>query len=202
MDFKNMKKSTIGIIVALVLLFFWGCSSYNGLVSKDEAVTKAWANVEADYQRRADLIPNLVEIVKGYAKHESETFKEVTEARTKATSLQVNIEDVTEENMKKLEEYQKAQGELGAAMGRLIAISENYPELKANENFKELQAQYEGTENRVKESRKAYNEAVNTYNVSVRRFPTNILAGMFGFEKKVPFQADEGAEKAPKVSFD
>lgn len=201
MDFKNMNKSTLGIIAVVVILLFWGCSSYNGLVSKDEGVTKAWANVEADYQRRADLIPNLVEVVKGYAKHESETFKEVVEARSKATSVQVNIDDITEENMAKLQEYQKAQGDLTSALGKLLAISEAYPDLKANENFKELQAQLEGTENRIKESRKAYNEAVNTYNVSVRRFPTNILAGMFGFEKRVPFQADEGAEKAPKVNF-
>jgi LemA protein len=204
MDFKNMSKSTIALLIAAGVIVIWAISAYNGLVKKDEAVIKAWANVETDYQRRADLIPNLVEVVKGYASHESETFKEVVEARSKATAVQVNIEDVTEENMKKFQEYQKAQGDVTNALGKLLAITEAYPELKANENFKELQAQLEGTENRIKESRKAYNDAVNTYNVSVRKFPTTILASIFGFDRKVPFQAAEGADKAPdlKGAFD
>ena len=204
MDFKNMSKSTIALLIAAGVIVIWAISAYNGLVKKDEAVIKAWATVETDYQRRADLIPNLVEVVKGYASHESETFKEVVEARSKATAVQVNIEDVTEENMKKFQEYQKAQGDMTNALGKLLAITEAYPELKANENFRELQKQLEGTENRIKESRKAYNEAVKTYNESVRSFPTTILSSIFGFDRKVPFQAAEGADKAPdlKGAFD
>ncbi len=204
MDTSKFMNKKYGLIAVVAILVIWGIASYNGLVNKDETVTKAWANVETDYQRRADLIPNLVEVVKGYAEHESNTFKEVVEARAKATSLQVNIEDVTEENMTKLEEFQKAQGELSTALGKLLAITEAYPDLKANENFKDLQVQLERTENRIKESRKEYNEAVQKYNVSVRRFPSNIIANICGFEKKVPFQAAEGAEKAPdlKGAFD
>ena len=201
MDTSKFMNKKYGLIAVVAILVIWGIASYNGLVNKDETVTKAWANVETDYQRRADLIPNLVEVVKGYAEHESNTFKEVVEARAKATSLQVNIEDVTEENMTKLEEFQKAQGELSTALGKLLAITEAYPDLKANENFKDLQVQLERTENRIKESRKEYNEAVQKYNVKIRRFPNSMFAGMFGFEKMQKFEAETGAEKAPQVKF-
>ena len=170
----------------------------NGLVQEDENVSTAWANVQTQYQRRADLIPNLVNTVKGYAKHEEQTFKEVVEARAKATQITVNPENLTPE---KLKEYQAAQGELGSALGKLIAVSENYPELKANENFMELQAQLEGTENRINESRKRYNESVQSYNVKVRTFPSNLIANICGFQTKNKFEADATAQNAPKVEF-
>lgn len=192
-----MKKGIIGIVVVAVLAI-WAYSGYNGLVVKDEAVANKWAAVEADYQRRADLIPNLVATVKGYAGHESSTLQGVTEARTKATSVQMNVEDLTEENLKA---YQQAQSEVSSALGRLIAVAESYPELKANENFRDLQVQLEGTENRISVSRKEFNNAVQAYNVAVRRFPTNLLASVFGFDRKAAFSADEGAEKAPTVEF-
>ena len=152
----------------------------------------------SQYQRRADLVPNLVNTVKGYAKHESETLEGVVEARAKATQIKVDADNITPE---KLKQFQSAQGELTQALGRLIAVQENYPDLKANENFSELQAQLEGTENRINESRQLYNAAVQTYNVSVRRFPANIVAGMFGFDKKTQFEAEAGTEKAPQVEF-
>ena len=184
-----MKKGTITLLVigVLILIMVGGTlTTYNGLIAKDEAVATAWGNIQSQYQRRADLIPNLVSTVKGYAKHESETLETV------------NADNLTPE---KLKQYQAAQGELSQALGRLMAVSENYPNLKANENFSELQAQLEGTENRINESRQIYNSAVQTYNVSVRRFPANIVAGMFGFDKKNQFEAEAGAEKAPKVEF-
>jgi len=193
-----MKKGIIIIIVAIAIVAIWAIIGYNGLVSKDETVANSWANVEAVYQRRADLIPQLVNTVKGYANHEKSTFDAVVSARTKATQMTVNVDDLSEENIQK---FQEAQGEVGAAIGRLLAITEAYPELKANKNFSELQAQLEGTENRINEARKKYNDAVKTYNVSVRRFPNNILAGMFGFERKAEFKAEEGASKAPEVNF-
>ncbi|MDO4948692.1 MAG: LemA family protein [Bacteroidales bacterium] len=193
-----MKRSTLILIAAAVVLSIIGVSQYNGFVSKDETVAKAWANVETQYQRRADLIPNLVNTVKGYAQHEENTFKEVVEARAKATSVQMNPTNITPEQLK---EFQQAQSRVGAALGRLIAVAENYPELKANENFRELQAQLEGTENRIQKSRTEYNEAVRSYNVSVRRFPGNIIAGIFGFQTKESFKADEGTSKAPEVKF-
>lgn len=195
---NNISKKTIVIVAVILLLVFFCISRYNGLVSKDEAVSKAWNNVETQYQRRADLIPNLVNTVKGYATHEKSTLEEVISARAQATKITVNAEDLTPE---KLKQYQAAQGEITSALGKLIAISENYPELKANENFQELQAQLEGTENRITESRRLYNEEVQTFNVSVRSFPTNIIANLFGFEKKSGFEAESGAEKAPKVEF-
>ncbi len=194
-----MKKSTIIVIAVLAIVVIWSISGYNGLVSGEETVGNAWANVEASYQRRSDLIPQLVNTVKGYAKHEKSTLEEVVAARSKATQMTVSVDDLSEENIRK---FQQAQGEIGTALGRLIAISENYPELKANENFSELQAQLEGTENRINESRKAYNASVKAYNVSVRRFPNNILASIFGFDRKVEFKAAEGADKAPEVNFD
>ena len=195
---NNISKKTIVIVAVILLLVFFCISRYNGLVSKDEAVSKAWNNVETQYQRRADLLPNLVNTVKGYATHEKSTLEEVISARAQATKITVNAEDLTPE---KLKQYQAAQGEITSALGKLIAISENYPELKANENFQELQAQLEGTENRITESRRLYNEEVQTFNVSVRSFPTNIIANLFGFEKKSGFEAESGAEKAPKVEF-
>ena len=196
-----MKKGTITLLVigVLILIMVGGTlTTYNGLIAKDEAVATAWGNIQSHYQRRADLIPNLVSTVKGYAKHESETLENVMAARAKATQIAVNADNLTPE---KLKQYQAAQGELSQALGRLMAVSENYPNLKANENFSELQAQLEGTENRINESRQIYNSAVQTYNVSVRRFPANIVAGMFGFDKKNQFEAEAGAEKAPKVEF-
>lgn len=196
-----MKKGTITLLVigVLILIMVGGTlTTYNGLIAKDEAVATAWGNIQSQYQRRADLIPNLVSTVKGYAKHESETLENVMAARAKATQITVNSDNLTPE---KLKQYQAAQGELSQALGRLMAVSENYPNLKANENFSELQAQLEGTENRINESRQIYNSAVQTYNVSVRRFPANIVAGMFGFDKKNQFEAEAGAEKAPKVEF-
>ena len=196
-----MKKGTITLLVigVLILIMVGGTlTTYNGLIAKDEAVATAWGNIQSQSQRRADLIPNLVSTVKGYAKHESETLENVMAARAKATQVTINSDNLTPE---KLKQYQAAQGELSQALGRLMAVSENYPNLKANENFSELQAQLEGTENRINESRQIYNSAVQTYNVSVRRFPANIVAGMFGFDKKNQFEAEAGAEKAPKVEF-
>jgi len=192
-----MKKSLV-LIVVIIIAAIWGVNLYNGLVKSDETVSNTWANVESDYQRRADLIPNLVETVKGYAAHEKETFQAVVEARANATKIQLNVDDLTEENMKK---FQAAQGELNSALSRLIAVSENYPELKANENFRDLQVQLEGTENRIKESRNKFNNAVKEYNVKVRKFPNNIVAGIMGFEKKAGFKAAEGSDQAPKVDF-
>ena len=198
-----MKIKTLWIVLAAVvvlLLIFGGCTvgKYNTLVADSNEVENAWGKVQTAYQRRADLIPNLVSTVKGYAKHESETLENVMAARAKATQVTINSDNLTPE---KLKQYQAAQGELSQALGRLMAVSENYPNLKANENFSELQAQLEGTENRINESRQIYNSAVQTYNVSVRRFPANIVAGMFGFDKKNQFEAEAGAEKAPKVEF-
>ena len=194
-----MKNKSLWIILGIVaVVLIWGVSSYNGLVKKDEGVSAAWANVESVYQRRADLIPNLVNTVKGYAVHESETLMEVTEARTKSTSITVDPSTATPEQM---EAWMKAQDEVGAALGRLIAISENYPDLKANQNFLDLQKQLEGTENRIATERMKYNEKVRDYNTKLRRFPTNIIAGMFGFEKHVMFESTQGAEVAPVVEF-
>lgn len=193
-----MKKSSIIIIVAIAIVAIWAITGYNGLVSQDETVANSWANVEAAYQRRADLIPQLVNTVKGYANHEKSTLDAVVSARTKATQMTVSVDDLSEENIQK---FQEAQGEVGAAIGRLLAITESYPELKANENFSELQAQLEGTENRINEARKNFNTAVKEYNISVRRFPGNIIAGICGFERKAEFKADESASKAPEVKF-
>ena len=196
-----MKKGLIVLIaVAAVVLgiFFWFQGNYNKMVKMDEGVQAAWSQVENVYQRRADLIPNLVATVKGYAAHEQQTLEGVISARSKATQITVNPEDLTSEQLSK---FQKAQGELGAALGKLLAISENYPDLKANTNFLELQSQLEGTENRIAVERKKFNEAARVYNTTIRQFPKNIVAGMFGFEKKPYFEAQEGAEQAPKVEF-
>lgn len=198
---KKMSKTTLTLIgagVVVLLLAVAALSTYNGLVKQDEAVSTAWGNLQSQYQRRSDLIPNLVNTVKGYAEHERGTLEDVVAARAKATQLTVGADELTPEKMR---EIQAAQGELSAALGRLLAISENYPQLRASENFSELQAQLEGTENRINESRRLYNEAVQTYNVAVRRFPANIVAGMGGFDKKTKFEAEAGAEKAPEVKF-
>ncbi len=195
-----MKKlGCLGIIlIAVVVLILWGLGKYNSLVSQDENVNKAWAQVENQYQRRADLIPNLVETVKGYAEHESETLQNVIEARAKATSINIDPNNLTEEALK---QYQQAQGELSNALGRLMVSVERYPDLKANQNFLELQSQLEGTENRVNNARDAFNEAAQTYNTMVRKFPANIVASLFGFKNKAYFAAAEGASEAPKVQF-
>ena len=194
------KLSWVIIVVVSVLLIIgaWAASRYNSMVRIQEEATTALANVQSAYQRRADLIPNLVETVKGYASHEKETLEGVVSARAKATQITLDPENMTPE---KLKEFQEAQGELGSALGKLIAIQENYPDLKANENFKELQVQLEGTENRINEARNKFNLAVQNYNVVIRAFPGNIVAGLFGFDKMTKFEADAAAQKAPEVSF-
>lgn len=196
-----MKKSLIiiaAIAAVVVLLIGWSVSAYNGLVAMDENVSNQWANVETQYQRRADLIPNLVNTVKGYASHEKETLEGVVAARSQATQIKVDPSDLTPE---KLAEFQKAQGAVTSALGKLLAITESYPDLKANQNFLELQTQLEGTENRITVARKNFNDAAQKYNTAIRRFPKNIFAGMFGFDKRVYFAAEEGAAQAPKVEF-
>ena len=193
-----MKKSTIIILAVIAVIAVWAVTGYNRLVKADEAVSTAWSNVENQYQRRADLIPNLVNTVKGYAAHEKETLDAVVAARTRATQVAVDAENLTPEM---LQEYQKAQNEVGMALGRLIAIAEAYPDLKANANFLELQAQLEGTENRISVERRNFNEVAKKYNTSIRTFPRNMLAGMFGFEKRPYFEAQEGAENVPVVQF-
>lgn len=196
-----MKSSYIVLIViALIVLVFGGCGCgrYNSMVSQDENVTAKWNNVQSDYQRRADLIPSLVNTVKGAANFEQETLTQVIEARSKATSVNINAGDLTPENM---QQFQAAQGELNGALSRLLVSVERYPELKANQNFMDLQKQLEGTENRIKVSRNDFNAAVQQYNNTVRQFPNNIFAGMFGFERRTGFTADAGAESAPEVQF-
>lgn len=196
----NTKTITLGaILLIVILLFAGGCSSYNGMVDADQAVSKQWGQVESQYQRRSDLIPNLVSTVKGYAAHESGTLEKVTEARAKAGSITLTADELTPENMAR---FQQAQNELSGALKSLLAVSEAYPDLKANENFLDLQKQLEGTENRIATERMRFNEAVEKYNLKVLRFPGNIWAGIFGFDRKDMFKADEGAQNAPKVSFD
>ena len=191
-------KGLIITIVVIALVAIWGISSYNGLVSMDENVSNQWANVETQYQRRSDLIPNLVNTVKGYAKHESETLASVMAARSQATQVKIDPSNCTPQQ---LAAYQKAQGDVTTALGKLLAITENYPDLKANQNFLELQSQLEGTENRINVARKDFNDTAKKYNTSLRRFPRNIIASMFGFEKRNYFEAEAGTEKAPKVEF-
>ena len=193
-----MKKSTIGLIAVIAIIAFWLIGVYNGMVGLDEGVNTAWANVETQYQRRADLIPNLVNTVKGYAQHEQSTFEAVVNARSKATSITIDPSNVTPE---KLQEFQQAQGELASALGRLIAISENYPDLKASEQFKELQAQLEGTENRINVARTNFNNEAKKYNTTIRTFPRNMFAGMLGFTQRAYFEAEAGANQAPKLEF-
>ena len=196
-----MKKTWIIVaIIVVVVLGVYGSikGTYNDMVTQDEAVSTAWSNVESQYQRRADLIPNLVSTVKGYAEHERSTLEAVVAARASATQMHVDIEDLSSES---IQAYQKAQGEIGSALGRLLAITENYPELQANENFQTLMAQLEGTENRINVARNNYNQTAQKLNTTLRRFPQNILAGMFGMERRPYFEAEEGTEKAPEVKF-
>ncbi len=195
----NSKNLILIIVLGLLVLFgFRACSGYNGMVNLDEKVENKWNNVQSEYQRRADLIPNLVNTVKGAANFEQETLTQVMEARAKATSVQVDPTNITPE---KLAEYQQAQAGVSSALGRLLAVVENYPDLKANQNFRDLQVQLEGTENRIKTARNDFNGAVQEYNTTVRRFPNNIFAGMFGFERKEGFKAEAGSERAPNVQF-
>jgi len=196
-----MKTKNLGIIIIIgVILVFGGCavSGYNGLVSQDENVKKSWNNVQSEYQRRTDLIPNLVNTVKGAANFEQTTLTQLMEARAKATSININADNLTPE---KLAEFQQAQAQISSGIGRLLAVVENYPDLKANQNFRDLQVQLEGTENRIKTARNDFNGAVQEYNVKVRRFPMNIIAGLFGFKVKEGFKAEAGSERAPEVKF-
>lgn len=196
-----MKKGLIGLLIAAAVilgLFVWVKNTYNGLVTADEGVKAAWSQVENVYQRRADLIPNLVATVKEYASHESSTLEAVIEARAKATQVTVDPDKLTEES---IAAFQSAQGELGNAIGRLLVSVEQYPDLKANQNFLELQAQLEGTENRITVERQKFNDTAKAYNTQVRSFPANIIASMFNFEQKGYFKAAEGAQTAPKVEF-
>ncbi len=196
-----MKKGLIAALVAAVVLigcFAWVKNAYNAMVVEDENVQAAWSQVENVYQRRADLIPNLVATVKGYAAHEAQTLENVIAARSKATQVTVDPADLSEEALAK---FNAAQGELSSALGKLLMITENYPDLKANQQFSDLQAQLEGTENRITTERMKFNEAAKKYNTLIRKFPDNIIASMFGFEKKGYFEAQAGAETAPKVEF-
>lgn len=195
-----MKKglSLIVVLGVLAIIALWVVNVYNSLVELEENVENAWSQVENQYQRRADLVPNLVNTVKGYAKHEQETFTQTMEARAKATQITIDPSNVTPQQ---LADFQAAQGELSQALGRLLAVSERYPELKADKSFLNLQSQLEGTENRCTVARQQFNDTAKQYNVRVRRFPGNIIASMFGFEKKPYFEADEEAKKAPKVEF-
>lgn len=183
----------IGLVIALSCV-----SGYNTLVSMDEGVQGKWADVETQYQRRADLIPNLVNTVKGYAAHEKETLAAVVQARSEATSVKI---DPTNMSAEQLAQYQQAQNGVSSALGKLLVVVEKYPDLKANQNFMELQAQLEGTENRITVARRNFNDAARIYNTAIRRFPKNILANIFGFEKKAYFEAEQGTEKAPQVEF-
>ena len=196
-----MKKGCSGLIVVLVILailVIWGIKAYNSMVKQREAVNTAWSNVENTYQRRADLIPNLVSTVKGYAKHEQSTLEGVVEARAKATQIKVDPANLDEASLKK---FNDAQGELGSALGKLLMIQENYPNLKANENFLELQSQLEGTENRINVARSNFNDTAKNYNTYLQKFPNNVISGLFGFKTKPYFEASAGTETAPKVEF-
>jgi len=196
-----MKKSLIPMIVLIVvvgIIFLWYQGAYNGMVQADENVKSAWGNVENQYQRRSDLVPNLVATVKGYATHEETTLENVTAARAKATQTTIDPTKLTEENMA---QFQAAQGELSSALSRLLVSVEAYPDLKANQNFLDLQAQLEGTENRIATERTRFNDIAQQYNTLIRRFPNNIIAGMSGFSVKPYFKSEAGAEKAPEVKF-
>ncbi|MBK9483850.1 MAG: LemA family protein [Chitinophagaceae bacterium] len=194
-----MKRTGLLVVLGiLVILVFWGCSGYNGLVKQDENVKKAWNNVQTEYQNRSDLVGNLVNTVKGAANFEQETLTKLVEARSKATSVNFTADQLTPENIAK---FQAAQSQMSGALSRLLAVVENYPDLKATQNFTQLQGQLEGIENNIKNSRKIFNDAINVYNTRVRSFPMNILGGMFGFSAKEGFKADAGAEKAPEVKF-
>jgi LemA protein len=193
-----MKKIILVVVVIILALLAMLITPYNNMVKKDENCTNAWANVENAYQRRADLIPNLVKTVQGAANYEKGTLEAVINARSKATSVQVNAKDLSEAS---IAQFQKAQDELSSALSRLMVVVERYPDLKANQNFLELQAQLEGTENRIAVERNKFNEVVKEYNTYIRKFPNNIIAGIFNFDKKGYFQAAPGADKAPEVDF-
>ncbi len=194
-----MKRTGLLVVLGIVaILGFWGCNGYNGLVKQDESVKKAWNNVQTEYQNRSDLVGNLVNTVKGAANFEQETLTKLVEARAKATSVNFTADQLTPENIAK---FQEAQGQRTGALSRLLAVVENYPDLKATANFTQLQGQLEGIENNIKNSRKVFNDAINVYNTKVRSFPMNILGGLFGFKAKEGFKADAGAEKAPEVKF-
>lgn len=196
-----MKKNSIILLAigaVLLITILWGVSMYNGLVNKNQNVKKEWSNLESQYQRRADLIPNLVATVKGYATHESETLEGVVAARAKATQVNIKADDLTPE---KLQKFQAAQGEVSSALGRLMMITENYPDLKANENFRDLQVELSGTENRITSARISFSSSVEVYNNAVLYFPTSIMANMFGFKEKNYFEAEKDADKAPAVDF-
>jgi LemA protein len=196
---KGTRNLSLLVILGLVLILgVWGCSGYNGLVKQDENVKKTWNNVNTEYQKRGDLVDQLVNTVKGAANFEKETLTRLVEARAKATSVNFTADQLTPENITK---FQQAQSQMTGALSRLLAVVENYPDLKATDNFKQLQGQLEGIENDVRNSRKGFNDAINVYNTKVRSFPMNMLSGMFGFSKKEGFKADEGAEKAPEVKF-
>lgn len=196
---KGTRNLTLLIVLGLILILgVWSCGGYNGLVKQDENVKKAWNNVNTEYQKRADLVGNLVNTVKGAANFEQETLTKLVEARAKATSVNLTADQLTPENIAK---FQEAQGQLTGSLSRLLAVVENYPDLKATQNFQQLQGQLEGIENGIRDSRRIFNESINTYNTKVRSFPMNLFAGMFGFKAKEGFKADEGAEKAPKVDF-
>lgn len=198
-----MKKNALWIVLGIILIIgfaLYGAfkSNYNQMVQLSEQVKNQWANVESQYQRRADLIPNLVNTVKGYATHEQQTLEGVLEARAKATQMQINFDNMNEETLKR---FNQAQGEISSALNRLMAVTENYPNLKANENFRDLQVQLEGTENRIATERRKFNDVVLNYNTFIQLFPRNIFASIFGFMQKGYFQAEEGSEKAPVVAF-
>jgi LemA protein len=193
-----MSRILVSLLVIFVAFGSTSCGTYNGMVNKDEVVKEAWAKVQSQYQRRADLIPNLVNTVKGAADFEKSTLEGVIEARSKATQTTISPDNLTPENIQK---FQAAQDGLSSALSRLLVTVERYPELKANQNFLELQAQLEGTENRITVARNDFNGAVRDYNSTVRSFPANIMAGIFGFDTKVPFEATAGAQNAPTVSF-
>ena len=196
---RGTRNLTLLIVLGLVLLLgVWSCGGYNSLVKQDESVKKSWNNVQTEYQKRYDLVDNLVNTVKGAAKFEQETLTQVINARSKASSIQLNADQLTPENIQK---FDQAQSELSGSLSRLLVSVERYPELKATQNFLQLQGQLEGIENDVRASRSQFNEAVNVYNTKVRSFPTNLFAGIFGFRAKEGFKADQGAEKAPKVQF-
>ncbi len=188
----------ISVTAVIILGFFWGISAYNGLVSKQENVNSQWGNVQSQYQRRSDLIPNLVATVKGYATHESSTLEAVVAARAKATQISIDPKDLTPE---KMQQFQSSQGQVSSALGKLLMITENYPDLKANQNFLELQAQLEGTENRISVERNRFNDLAKEFNVSIMRFPQSLIANMFGFTKKPYFEAEKGSDVAPTVKF-
>ena len=196
-----MKKNTVILLVisgVIIIAASWIISSHNGLVNKDQNVKKEWSNVQSQYQRRADLIPNLVATVKGYATHEKETLEGVVAARAKATQITVDPKNLSPE---KIQQYQAAQGELGSALGKLIMLKESYPDLKANQNFKDLQVELAGTENRINTARVSFTNTVNEYNNSVLYFPSSVIAKLFGFKEKNYFEAEKGAEKVPEVKF-